>query len=157
MADALPPETAKSHLESLRAFTADLELSVRKVAKGYGTRPVQVSELKKWLDDALVSNTDAAIRPREGATDAPYLTANVSRDVLSKLLTKVKARVTELEGGKVEPKEPVKQWLATQLADAAGTKVMVPGMKGGDTRPASVAEVREWLGGAAFAGDDGKY
>ncbi|MFT3712712.1 MAG: hypothetical protein QM817_34105 [Archangium sp.] len=156
MADALPPETAKQQIESLKAFTADLELSVRKVAKGYGTRPVQVSELKKWLDDALVSNTDAAIRPREGMTNAPYLTGNVNRDVLSKLLTQVKARVTELESGKVEPKEPVKQWLVTQLSDAAASKVMVPGMKGGDTRPASAEEVKGWLGGKSWV-DEGGY
>jgi hypothetical protein len=157
MADALPPEPAKVQIETLKAFSADLELSVRKVAKGYGTRPVAVSELKKWLDDALASNTDAAIRPRESGTEAPYLTGPVNREVLGKVLAKVKARVTELEGGKVEPKEPVKQWLVAQLSDAAGSKVMVPGLKGGDTRPASVAEVKSWLGGEAFKLDDGQY
>lgn len=155
MADALPPETAKVQIETLKAFSADLELSVRKVAKGYGTRPVKISELRKWLDDALASNTDAAIRPRESGADAPYMTAPVNREVLNTVLAKVMTRITELEGSKVEPKEPVKQWLITQLADASGQKALVPDMKGGGARAASAAEVKQWLAGAQWVDESG--
>lgn len=146
MADALPPEPAKVQLEALKAFTADLELSVRARAKGYGSRPVEVAELRAWIDAALASNTDAAMRPKEGLIDAPHLSGSANRAVLGKLLEKVRARVGELESGRVEPDENVKDWLLSQLGDAAQGKVMVPGIKSGPTRVASLDEVKEWLG-----------
>lgn len=155
MADALPPETAKVQIETLKAFRADLELSVRSVAKGYGSKPVYLAELRVWLNDALASNTDAARRPREGAANAPYVTGPVNREVLGKVLTKVKTRIADLEGGKLEPKEPVKQWLTAQLVDASATKVLVPDTKGGGARVATVEEVRGWLTGAPWVDDSG--
>jgi hypothetical protein len=132
-------------VQTLKAFSADLELSVRRAAKGYGSRPVELADLRKWLDDALASNTDEPMRPREGTSSQPHLTASNNRFTLGKLLERVKARVTELESGKAEPKESVKTWLVTQLGDVSTGRVSVADAKSGSVRQASSEEIKSWL------------
>ena len=143
MADALPDSQAQ--LESLRAFTKDLELSVRTSAKGYGSKAVQLPELRRWLDAALASNSDDALRPEERWSDGAYVVGAARKKVMQGLLDRVKERVAALEARSVEAKETSRDWLITQLTELATGVAQVPEAKGGGTHAASVDEVKAWL------------
>lgn len=152
MADALPPETAKVQIETLKAFSQDIEISVRSKAKGYGTKPVEIAELRKWIDLALASNTDGALRPKEGLADVPHMNFKNEREVLLKVQERINVRIGSLEAGN-EFKESAKEFILDELAKASEGKVTVPATKSGGVRTASLEEVKSWLAGAEWVAE----
>ncbi|MBL8910811.1 MAG: hypothetical protein JNM17_08935 [Archangium sp.] len=149
MADALPPETAKVQIETLKAFSQDIELSMRSKAKAYDIKPVEIVELRAWIDLALASNTDGAVRPKEGLADVPHLNWNNEHKLLEKLKERVNVRIGSLEAGN-EFKETAKEFIVSELAKVSEGLVTVPATKSGGVRVASVEEVKSWLAGTKW-------
>jgi hypothetical protein len=154
MADGAPVEPPKVQVEALKAFSRDVELAVLTKAKGYGSRPVSVVELRGWIDRALASNTDDALRPLETTELVPNVPSGSRKKFFAALQERVQRRIAELEGG-AEPKESVKEWLLAQVGQSGQGVVVVPavGPKAGDARKANLDELNRWLHGEAFSGD----
>lgn len=147
MADALPPETPQVQVEKLKSFTRDLELSVRTKAKGYGARAVSTEELRRWIDAALESATDDAIRPKESSASAgtPYFVPSARTKLFTGLKERVAARIAELESGQVTPTVSTRDWVVDQTLELAKASAQVLDAKSGAVAPADPAELERWL------------
>lgn len=119
MADAAAPETPQVHIERLRSFTRDLELSIRLEAKGYETRVVTMEEVRRWLDAALASPTDEAIRPiaipEEEVNGVPSIGYFSRSIVLGRLRDRVAQRADELaKNPRLKPQMNAHDWVVDE-------------------------------------------
>jgi len=142
-ADAIPPQ---AQIETLKSFKRDIQMSVRTAAKGIGTQPVRLEELRVWLKEALVSPTDPPRPVAEGMGDGTevWLSGADKKAALAKLDEKIDARIKALEAGKGDAVS-TEAWAVKELAALVEKKAKISDAKSGATRVARTDEIQAWL------------